>query len=108
MAERRSSSSRPYRDSSHRRRDDRPYRKDSRSRSPRREVVLDLDQTLDAPAFAALGLPRPLTCALANFEITEPFPIQAATIGDAIAGLDVLGRGKTGSGKLRIDPRIEK
>src|SRR5699024_7714714 len=29
----------------------------------------------------------------------EPFPIQRATIADAIAGRDVLGRGRTGSGK---------
>ena len=31
--------------------------------------------------------------------MTEPFPIQAATIPDALAGKDVLGRGQTGSGK---------
>ena len=29
----------------------------------------------------------------------HPFPIQAATIPDALAGRDVLGRGQTGSGK---------
>lgn len=31
--------------------------------------------------------------------ITDPFPIQAAAIPDALAGRDVLGRGPTGSGK---------
>ncbi len=31
--------------------------------------------------------------------ITAPFPIQAATIPDALTGRDVLGRGRTGSGK---------
>jgi superfamily II DNA/RNA helicase len=31
--------------------------------------------------------------------ITTPFPIQAATLPDALAGLDVLGRALTGSGK---------
>lgn len=30
---------------------------------------------------------------------TSPFPIQQATLPDAIAGRDVLGRGQTGSGK---------
>nr|WP_280340573.1 DEAD/DEAH box helicase [Nocardia neocaledoniensis] len=36
---------------------------------------------------------------LRNAGIEKPFPIQAATIGDALAGRDVLGRGPTGSGK---------
>ena len=36
---------------------------------------------------------------LARDGITTPFPIQAATIPDAMAGKDVLGRGQTGSGK---------
>jgi superfamily II DNA/RNA helicase len=31
--------------------------------------------------------------------IEEPFPIQAAALPDALAGRDVLGRGRTGSGK---------
>ena len=60
---------------------------------------MELDYALDAPAFGELGLPKPLTVVLANLEITEPFPIQAATIPDALAGRDVLGRGRTGSGK---------
>ncbi|WP_076259210.1 DEAD/DEAH box helicase [Intrasporangium flavum] len=49
--------------------------------------------------FAALGLPEPLVERLARDGITTPFPIQAATIPDALAGKDVLGRGQTGSGK---------
>src|SRR5262245_3425554 len=49
--------------------------------------------------FAELGVPRPLVRALADTRITEPFPIQAATIPDALIGRDVLGRGQTGSGK---------
>src|SRR5690242_5212703 len=49
--------------------------------------------------FAELGVPRPLVRALAVARITEPFPIQAATIPDALIGRDVLGRGQTGSGK---------
>ncbi len=50
-------------------------------------------------AFAALGLPERLVERLARDGITEPFPIQAAAIPDALAGRDVLGRGRTGSGK---------
>ncbi|HLT59614.1 MAG TPA: DEAD/DEAH box helicase [Microlunatus sp.] len=49
--------------------------------------------------FARFGLPAPLLGALAATGITEPFPIQAATIPNALAGRDVLGRGRTGSGK---------
>ncbi|WP_353507689.1 DEAD/DEAH box helicase [Intrasporangium sp.] len=49
--------------------------------------------------FAALGLPERLVERLARDGITDPFPIQAATIPDALAGKDVLGRGRTGSGK---------
>jgi len=49
--------------------------------------------------FAALGLPRTLVRALAREGITTPFDIQRATLPDALAGRDVLGRGQTGSGK---------
>ncbi len=31
--------------------------------------------------------------------ITVPFPVQAATLPDALAGVDILGRAQTGSGK---------
>ena len=50
-------------------------------------------------AFAALGLSAEIVQRLARDGITEPFPIQTATIPDALAGRDVLGRGQTGSGK---------
>ncbi len=49
--------------------------------------------------FAELGVPARLVESLQRGGITAPFPIQAATIPDAIAGRDVLGRGQTGSGK---------
>lgn len=52
-----------------------------------------------AGGFADLGVPDALVSALQTSGITEPFPIQAATIPDALAGRDVLGRGRTGSGK---------
>jgi superfamily II DNA/RNA helicase len=51
------------------------------------------------PSFAELGLPEPVVRALAANGFTEPFPIQAATLPDTIAGHDLLGRGQTGSGK---------
>nr|NLD41699.1 DEAD/DEAH box helicase [Actinomycetales bacterium] len=40
-----------------------------------------------------------LVSALAELGITTPTPIQAATLPDSLAGRDVLGRGRTGSGK---------
>lgn len=49
--------------------------------------------------FARLGVPTKLVTALAQREITVPTPIQAATLPDSLAGRDVLGRGRTGSGK---------
>ncbi|WP_435820179.1 DEAD/DEAH box helicase [Micromonospora echinofusca] len=55
--------------------------------------------TPEATDFAALGLPQPLVHALARQGITTPFEIQRATMPDALAGRDVLGRGQTGSGK---------
>ena len=50
-------------------------------------------------SFADLGVPRALVDVLATRGITTPFPIQAATLPDALAGRDILGRGRTGSGK---------
>jgi superfamily II DNA/RNA helicase len=49
--------------------------------------------------FAGLGVPAPIVSALAAAGISSPFPIQAATVPDALAGRDILGRGQTGSGK---------
>lgn len=49
--------------------------------------------------FASLGVHKNLVSALSNEGIEFPFPIQAATLPEAINGRDVLGRGQTGSGK---------
>ena len=46
-----------------------------------------------------LGIAAPLVNALAKQGIMHPFPIQIATLPDALAGHDILGRGQTGSGK---------
>ncbi|MCX4554060.1 DEAD/DEAH box helicase [Streptomyces sp. NBC_01387] len=50
-------------------------------------------------SFDALGLPPELTATMTGLGVTEPFPIQAATLPNALAGRDVLGRARTGSGK---------
>jgi superfamily II DNA/RNA helicase len=52
-----------------------------------------------AATFASLGVPAPLVAVLDEDGITTPFPIQAATLPDALAGRDILGRAQTGSGK---------
>jgi superfamily II DNA/RNA helicase len=46
-----------------------------------------------------LGIGDNMTRQLIVMGAETPFPIQAATIPDVLAGKDVLGRGKTGSGK---------
>ncbi|MEO5664301.1 MAG: DEAD/DEAH box helicase, partial [Nocardioides sp.] len=49
--------------------------------------------------FADFGVPSMLIDILEKQGITVPTPIQAATLPDSLAGRDVLGRGRTGSGK---------
>ena len=50
-------------------------------------------------SFVQLGVPAELSAVLEERGITTPTPIQAATLPDSLAGRDVLGRGRTGSGK---------
>jgi superfamily II DNA/RNA helicase len=52
-----------------------------------------------APTFTSLGVPAALARTLEQLGMAEPFPIQTATLPDALAGHDLLGRGRTGSGK---------
>jgi superfamily II DNA/RNA helicase len=52
-----------------------------------------------SPSFTDFGMPARLVDALTTAGITSPFPIQADTLPDSLAGRDVLGRGRTGSGK---------
>ncbi|MFJ5882870.1 DEAD/DEAH box helicase [Kitasatospora cineracea] len=69
------------------------------------DAELDADTTADDAdaeptiTFGDLGLHDDVVRALAKRGVTTPFPIQAATIPDALSGKDVLGRGRTGSGK---------
>ena len=58
-----------------------------------------LSNAVSAAGFADLGVPAPLVAVLADLGISSPTPIQAATLPDSLAGRDVLGRGRTGSGK---------
>src|SRR6202034_103497 len=59
-----------------------------------------ISSTLDAPVqFRDLGVPQALYKVLSERGITTPFPIQAATLPDALAGRDVCGKAPTGSGK---------
>jgi superfamily II DNA/RNA helicase len=63
--------------------------------------------------FTQLGVPSKLADALAAKGIVEPFPVQTATIPDALAGRDVCGKAPTGSGKtfafgLPLLAKVEK
>ncbi|MGW2394316.1 DEAD/DEAH box helicase [Streptomyces lydicamycinicus] len=62
-------------------------------------TAADESPETDTVTFADLGLPEGVVRKLAQNGVTTPFPIQAATIPDALAGKDILGRGRTGSGK---------
>ena len=50
-------------------------------------------------SFADLGVPAPIVASLAERGIDAPFPIQALTLADTLAGRDVSGKAPTGSGK---------
>ena len=50
-------------------------------------------------SFADLGVPEDLAARLDADGLTDPFPIQAMTLPDALAGRDLCGRAPTGSGK---------
>ena len=85
----------------------------ARGDAARRDAALPPLATLPAPlesrrtrpedvaglGFGDLGLGGNIVRALAELGAEDPFPIQAATIPDALAGHHVLGRGRTGSGK---------
>lgn len=85
-------------------RDDRDQR--SGGFTPPEDVVLDrLDAAVVAPedmdgiSFGDLGLGDNICRQLTQLGAASPFPIQAATIPIILTGRDVLGRGRTGSGK---------
>ena len=53
----------------------------------------------DPMTFDQLGVPEPLVRVLRKDGKISAFPIQRDTLPDALAGRDILGRGRTGSGK---------
>ncbi|MET9378300.1 DEAD/DEAH box helicase [Streptomyces sp. NPDC002992] len=66
------------------------------------EFAQPVSRTPALPAVASfdeLGLPDGVRELLTAHGADTPFPIQAATLPNALAGRDVLGRGRTGSGK---------
>jgi len=94
--------------------DERPTHRDSdfypnrehKAFTPQDDVVLERLEAeaitaveVEGITFGDLGLGGNIVRQLAELGAASPFPIQAATIPDVLAGKDVLGRGKTGSGK---------
>ncbi|MFH9355196.1 DEAD/DEAH box helicase [Kitasatospora sp. NPDC017646] len=66
------------------------------------EFAVPVSTTPALPAvesFDELDLPKALLAVLIGQGVTAPFPIQAATLPNSLAGRDLLGRGRTGSGK---------
>jgi superfamily II DNA/RNA helicase len=63
------------------------------------ETAPPIDPEAPIPSWTELGLPAQLVEALNRAGLGKPFPIQARTFPDAVAGRDLLGRGRTGSGK---------
>ncbi len=93
-------------------RDDRPAKRESdfytraTTSGPVEDVVLERLEAavitasdVEGVTFGDLGLGNNIVRQLASMGAEAPFAIQAATIPDVLAGKDVLGRGKTGSGK---------
>jgi len=62
-------------------------------------VVADASEIIIQGSFEEMGLHPKLVTALRGLGAETPFPIQQSTIPAGLEGRDVLGRGKTGSGK---------
>ena len=86
----------------------------SNKKSFQEDKVLDrMVSSVDVPVletFEEMNLHEKVLFALKGMGAEKPFPIQAASIPAAMTGVDVLGRGKTGSGKTIAFtvPMVEK
>ena len=56
-------------------------------------------QAAPAPSFSDFPIHPEIVEALAEHNITSPFPIQAMTLPVALGGHDIIGQAKTGTGK---------
>ena len=95
-----------FKDSGRRESDFYPAKEAGHRFSPADDVVLERLEAdaiqateVDGVTFADLGLGGNVVRVLKELGAEAPFPIQAATIPVVLEGRDVLGRGKTGSGK---------
>ena len=61
--------------------------------------AVEASEAITSNTFDEMGLHPRIIASLTGMGAETPFPIQASTIPAAISGRDVLGRGKTGSGK---------
>lgn len=52
--------------------------------------------------WSELGVPKNIVSGLISRGIESPFPVQEATLPDALAGHDICGKAPTGSGKLSL------
>jgi len=70
-----------------------------RTVAPQAPVRKAAPRVAGVSSFENFAIPAALLRGLNEAGIHSPFPIQAATLPDAIEGRDVLGRAQTGSGK---------
>ena len=88
---------RPRRNPADDRRQAPPSQRDTRPVKPKPAPhIVDVD---DTNGFVKCGVPKRMAGVLAATGVTEPFSIQTVTLPDSLAGRDVLGQGRTGSGK---------